>query len=402
MCSISPDAHIELGENRIASGGDVCRVCSGAQNSNPARSKSEKEQESMRISEVGEFGLIARIDKGCVNDPSTVVRGIGDDAAVLTVSPGRKLLVCSDMLVEDVHFMRGVAPWTCVGYKAVAVNLSDIAAMGAEPTSCVVSIAMPPSATVDSVDGIYAGMKYLLAKYGVNLVGGDIVESSIFAIDVTMLGEASEEEIKYRDGARPGDVLMVTGDLGASAAGLQLLKSGLDCRAWTADSIPSIEEPIEPEDHRTAVIRAHFLPVPRMRESRALAELGTGSVTAMIDVSDGLASEIGHLCDQSGTGAWIAADAVPISEPTRAVAREAGLDPLDWALFGGEDYELLFTVSRGCVGEVVEAFAAAGLSRVAAIGEVTEPSLGRWVVMPGGRRMELTPGGYAHFREGSR
>jgi thiamine-monophosphate kinase len=139
-----------------------------------------------------------------------------------------------------------------------------------------------------------------------------------------------------------------------------------------------------------------------MRESRALAELGTGSVTAMIDVSDGLASEIGHLCDQSGTGAWIAADAVPISEPTRAVAREAGLDPLDWALFGGEDYELLFTVSRGYVGEVVEAFAAAGLSGVAAIGEVTEPSLGRWVVMPGGRRMELTPGGYAHFREGSR
>lgn len=380
----------------------MCSVCFEAQDSNFAGLQSAKEQVLMRISDIGEFGLIARISEGCVNDPSAVVQGIGDDAAVLTVSPGRKLLVCSDMLVEDVHFIRGVAPWTHVGYKAVAVNLSDIAAMGGEPRNCVVSIALPPWAAVDSVDGIYEGVRHLIAKHGVNLVGGDTVESSIFAIDVTMLGEADEEEIKYRNGARPGDVIMVTGDLGTSAAGLHLLKSELDRKAWKADLIPKIQEPVDPDDHRTAVLRAHFLPIPRMQESRVLARLGRGLVTAMIDISDGLASEVGHICNESGTGAWIDLARVPISESCKAVAGEEHANPLDWALFGGEDYELLFTVSRGCMGDVEEAFKAAGLSKVTAIGEVTEVSLGRWIVMPGGERRELSPGGYAHFREGSR
>jgi thiamine-monophosphate kinase len=388
--------------NGYTCGRQLCSICFEAQEWNLAGLQSTKEQVFMRISDIGEFGLIDRIDKGCVNDPSAVAQGIGDDAAVLTVAPGRKLLVCSDMLVEDVHFIRGVAPWTHVGYKAVAVNLSDIAAMGGEPKNCVVSIALPPWATVDSVDGIYEGMKHLLAKHGVNLVGGDTVEASLFAIDVTMLGEADEEEIKYRNGARPGDVIMVTGDLGASAAGLHLLKSELDLKAWNADSTPRIEEPVDPEDHRTAVLRAHFLPVPRMKESQILARLGTGLVTAMIDVSDGLASEVGHICDESGTGAWIDSTRVPISESCRAVAGEARVDPLKWTLFGGDDYELLFTVSRGCVGDVEAAFEAVGLSKVTAIGEVTEASLGRWIVMPDGERMELAPGGYAHFREGSR
>lgn len=356
----------------------------------------------MEISKIGEFGLISRIDDGCVNDPSSVVQGIGDDAAVVRVSPGCMLLICTDMLVEDVHFIRCAVPWTHIGYKAVAVNLSDIAAMGGEPKHCVVSIALPPSERVENVDRLYEGMKCLLAKDRVNLVGGDMVESSILAISVTMVGQADEKKIKYRYGARPGDVVMVTGDLGASAAGLHLLEAELKSGTWTINSAPDMEEQPHQEDPRSTALRAHFLPVPRLEESRTLVGLGPGCVTAMIDVSDGLASEVGHICDRSGTGALIYSDLVPVSESARMIADEAGIDPLEWALFGGEDFELLFTVSKGYVRDVEDAFEAAGLCRVTAIGEITEPSLRRSIVIAGGERVDLARDGYVHFRQAFR
>ncbi|MFZ5924324.1 MAG: thiamine-phosphate kinase [Bacillota bacterium] len=350
----------------------------------------------MRISEIGEFGLIRLISEGCVIDPSSLEKGIGDDAAVLNVSPGYKLLVTSDMLVDGVHFISGVIPWPYLGYKAMAVNLSDIAAMGGEPKNCVVSLALPPFMTVENVVDLYRGMKEILSRYGVNLVGGDTVKSQTLTIDVTMLGEAPLEAIRYRHGARPGDVIMVTGNLGGSAAGLHILQSGLGGRDAVAEYSPEPELAFGSGPQSDA-LRAHFLPVPRICESRALVRLSC--VTAMIDISDGLASEIGHICDQSGTGAHVWSERVPISESTRVIARDAGVDPLEWALFGGEDYELLFTAPREWVSEIEMSFKSSGCCKVTAIGEITEPSAGRYISTPDGIRRRLVSGGYNHFRE---
>ncbi|MFZ5650914.1 MAG: thiamine-phosphate kinase [Bacillota bacterium] len=334
----------------------------------------------MNVSEIGEFGLIRRLAEGTVFSRGNVIKGIGDDAAVLSVSRGMLLLVSCDMLVDGVHFIRGkISPFQ-LGHKAVAVNLSDIAAMGGIPRHVLVSMALTPSITVEEVEEIYSGMKSLLSRWSVNLVGGDTVKSEVLTIDVTILGEAGPGQVLTRDGARPGDVVMVTGHLGDSAAGLEILMN------------EELFTQISGED-REVLLKAHLQPVPRLDQSRMLA--GMGCVTAMMDLSDGLGGDIRRICESSGVGADIFLERLPYSESAAMLADLAGKNAVDWALNGGEDYELLFTVSPGREDEVKASFAAEGLGPVTVVGVITEREAGVRLV---DRGAIITARGFDHFK----
>lgn len=340
----------------------------------------------MKLSDVGEFGLIKKLAEGTINNPSMVVEGIGDDTAVLCLGGRRNLLVTSDMLVDGVHFAYGKITPRQLGHKSIAVSLSDIAAMGGIPRHALVSIAISPGMTVEEIEEIYNGMKSILSRWSVNLVGGDTVRSPVLTIDVTVLGEAGPCGAILRNGARPGDVVMVTGTPGNSAAGLELL---LNPGNWREKLSPA---------HLELLLSAHLTPEPALDQSAVLSELGC--VTSMIDVSDGLASEINHICDRSGVGVEIFADKIPLSNPTVRAAELYGKDPIGWALYGGEDYSLLFTVVPDKADRVVENFAGRNLGPVSVIGSITGEGRGRKLIIPSGVEIDLKPAGFNHFREG--
>lgn len=336
----------------------------------------------MKLHDIGEFGLIERISSGTVNNPEGLVAGIGDDAAVLKTPGDKNLLVTCDMLVEGVHFLpKRITPYQ-LGRKALAVNLSDIAAMGGIPRHALVSIALPIGLALEYVDELYRGLKDIAQKTGVNVVGGDTVRAPILIIDVALLGEADPTTVVFRGGARPGDLIMVTGNLGASAAGLNLLLRDDEASLATAGEANKI------------VIKAHLEPVPRLAESRVIA--GIRSATAMIDISDGLASEVNHICRISCTGARIWADRLPILEATLRVAESIGKSPTSLALYGGEDYELLFTIHPNLAGDLKATVEKATGTPVTVVGEIMPPEFGICLVTDG-RLEELQAKGYNHF-----
>lgn len=333
----------------------------------------------MKLSVLGEFGLIDRLNRDLINHPEGVVRGVGDDAAVLRVDGGRELLFTTDMLVEEVHFSFRWAVPEQVGVKALAVNVSDIAAMGGLPAHAVVSLGVPERLTVEELDGLYLGLRRAARAYRVNLVGGDTVAvPDGLVINIALLGLVETGRAVYRSGARPGDLLYVTGSLGKSAAGLQL------CRH---------PEAAVPAEAAAFVLKAHLEPGARVRAGRLLAEAG---VTAMDDISDGLAGELGEICRASGTGCVIRAEAVPIDPRVRTVAGVFGADPLDWALRGGEDFELLFAVAPERARKVEEVMAQNG-EKCTRIG-VLLPAAEGMRMEKGGVGFPLTAGGYDHFR----
>jgi thiamine-monophosphate kinase len=272
------------------------------------------------VSDIGEFGLIARLRN------LDVVRGIGDDCAVVAPPAGRDLVMTADALVEGVHFRHEWTSWRDLGFKSMAVNLSDLAAMGAAPLGVLVCLGLRADAATASVMDFYEGAAELLAQHGVSVVGGDIVASpTATMVSVTAYGHVAAGEALRRRGARPGDAIWVTGTLGDSAAGLRLLREG-------GGDFP-------------ALVHRHTRPIPRIREGAALA--ASGGVHAMMDISDGLAGDLGHLCEESEVGALIDAAALPIGADVREAAAQYGWDPLDLALHGGEDYELLFATAPG-------------------------------------------------------
>lgn len=338
----------------------------------------------MRLSEIGEFGLIRRLAKNVARGPG-VIEGIGDDACVLDIGGDQVLLVTIDMLVEGTHFSRGISPRR-LGWKALAVGLSDIAAMGGMPGYFLVSLAIPQSVSVEYVDELYQGMLDLASRFGVSLVGGDTVRSDAIVIDVTVLGQASRADVLLRSGARPGDLMLVTGHLGDSAAGLELL-----LKPAALDVIPARDASCA-----DALIRAHTEPIPRVAESQAIVR--TGGATAMIDISDGLTSEIHHICERSSVGARIWAERVPVSVEARALARTLDKDPLSWALDGGEDYELLFTARPGMVEEICKAVKEATGTDVTVIGEVLPLGEGIALIHEDGTAERIDAGGFNHFK----
>src|SRR6266536_535091 len=288
-----------------------------------------RESTLTKIAELGEFGLIARLTAGLPPSPD-VITGVGDDAAILDIGSNDVLVATCDVQVEDTHFrLRGITPHD-IGRRALAVNLSDIAAMGARPRFALISLLVPPTLDVAVLDGIYAGLREEAAQFDVALVGGNIARNAErLIIDITLLGTGTRNKLLRRDTAKAGEAVMVTGSLGSAAAGLLVLED------------EQLAAKVAPEN-LVGVLAAQRTPTPRVAAGQWLAQ---HAVTTGIDVSDGLAADISHICEASGVGVQIEAESLPIQPETASVAALAGQDPQNLALFGGEDYELLFTVS---------------------------------------------------------
>ncbi len=346
-----------------------------------------------QLAALGEFGVIGLIRQQAAHRSPGTIRGIGDDAAVVAAPEGMRLLLTTDMLLEGVHFQRRWGGLRDLGRKTVAVNVSDIAAMGGRPLYALLGLAFPPDGTtLEELKALLAGMEEEAATYGVTLVGGDTCGSqSGLVLSVTLVGAAPLGPLPVRSGARPGDSLWVTGMLGGSAAGLAALEMGL-CPAaeWPADLRRPGWLDVEEESAIQAAIRAHLTPVPRLKAGQALV----GCATAMIDVSDGVASDVLHLCEESGVAARVSAEQIPLHPGAVVMARLTGRDVLDLALRGGEDYELLFTAATDPRPLVAEA---APDLRVTRIGEMLA-GLPLPRLMQSGGREEPLIGGFDHLR----
>jgi thiamine-monophosphate kinase len=335
----------------------------------------------MRITEIGEFGLIDRVAAGLPAPGEGVVVGIGDDAAVFRISEGTHLLTTCDIQVEGVHFLKDKIAPRQLGRKAVAINLSDIASMGGIPRYLTVSLALPKETTVEYVDGLYEGIRQECQASGVYVVGGNMAHSPAIVVDTFVVGEVEPERVLLRSGARVGDRVLVTGTPGDSGGGLALLLS---------------PEATCEEAHRQRVLEAHLTPKARLKEGRVIAL--SGLATAMIDVSDGVVSDIGHICEMSHVGARLWAASLPISEATHAVARATGREALELALRGGEDYELLFTAPAERADELAHLVQRETGTPVTVIGEVAPESEGITLLHADGTRTAVRGGGWNHFR----
>jgi thiamine-monophosphate kinase len=334
----------------------------------------------MLISELGEFALIDRVQSIIATQRPDIVVGVGDDAAVLADTEDEFRLATIDSQVEEVHFMRQYVSAHQLGRRALAINLSDIAAMGGRPQYALVSLALSSDTQVAWVEELYRGMREEADRYGVALVGGNMARSPGGAVvDVCVLGRVRREHLLLRSGARPGDRVLVTGQLGKAAAGLKLLlEPGLSIGA----------------DARAALLARALTPTPRLPEAAAIASLGRA--TAMLDLSDGLSSDIGHICERSRVGVRIRAEALPISAAVRNVAKLTSTPAWDMALGGGEDYELCFTAPPEAVEELVAAVREKGTTATV-VGEILPAEQGRRLVPPDGQEVRLEPSGWQHF-----
>ncbi len=290
------------------------------------------------LSSLGEFGLIKHLTQFIEIKNESTLKGIGDDAAVIDYK-GKQTVISTDMLVEGVHFDLSYVPLKHLGYKAVSVNLSDIYAMNASPKQITVSLAISSRFSVEAMEELYAGMMLACHKHKVDIIGGDTTSSkSGLIISITAIGEAKLEDIVYRDTAKDGDLLCVTGDLGGAYVGLQLLEREKQIFMES----PNVQPDLEGNDY---IIERQLKPEARKDIPVLLQKLEV-KPTAMIDISDGLASEILHLCTGSETGCNLFEEKIPIDPATYNMAREFNLDPTVCALNGGEDYELLFTIDQ--------------------------------------------------------
>ena len=291
----------------------------------------------MEISQLGEFGLIDRLTENLPKLNESTLRGVGDDAAVMHYESKNDVLVTTDLLLENVHFDLTYVPLKHLGYKSAVVNFSDIYAMNGYPRQITVSLGISRRFTIEHIEELYAGIRLACEAYGVDLVGGDTSASNQgLVISITCLGEAQRDKIVYRDGARPTDLICVSGNLGAAYMGLQLLEREKVASAGRKDFVPDfsgkeylIERQLKPEARRDII--------------EELASAGI-KPTSMMDISDGLSSELIHICKQSDTGCRVYEDRIPIDYQTAVMAEELNMNLVTAALNGGEDYELLFTV----------------------------------------------------------
>jgi thiamine-monophosphate kinase len=328
---------------------------------------------------LGEFALIERFRALVPASGAGVLTGIGDDTAVLRVRDGAALLATCDVQVEGVHFTREHCAPADVGWRALAVNLSDIAAMGGTPRYALVSLLIPPSVAAAALEELYRGLADLARRHGVTVVGGNVSGTpGPLAVDITVLGEV--EQAARRGGARPGDGIWMTGHAGKAAAGRFL-------RGHPDAAVPG----------REALEAAYCRPVPRISAGRVLGALArSGVVTAMIDTSDGTAGDLLHLAEASRVGVRLDARRLPAPRGLAEAARAAGVDPDEWLLGGGEDYELLFTAAPSFGQQAGETAAAAGIG-LTRIGEVLAEGDGRTVLTAAGEVRPLRPAGWDHL-----
>lgn len=317
----------------------------------------------MKLSKIGEFGLIRRIERLCRRNPEGLISGIGDDAAVIKGIQGFTLIT-SDMLIEGVHFDLKYTTFYQLGYKTLAVNMSDIFAMGGKPRFFLINIGIPKGFDSGDVEKIYRGMAELTDRHDITIIGGDTTSTARggLLLSGTLIGET--KRAITRSGAMPGDGIFVTGTLGDSAMGLELLRME-----------KKIHLPVKPQT--SYLIKRHLTPEPYPLKR-------TNDVTSMIDISDGLLIDLSHICDESGVGAVIYKDKIPLSDELVSVAKAMNKDPFRFALAGGEDYVLLFTASSRTKKGATK------------IGEVIKK--GRFIIDEKGRKTHFKAEGYEHFR----
>lgn len=298
----------------------------------------DKNQQRTPLSELGEFGLIDRLTKDFKITQSTTIKGIGDDAAVLDFKE-KQVVVTTDLLVEGVHFDLSYMPLKHLGYKAVIVNLSDVCAMNAIPTQITVSIAVSNRFPLEALEELYSGIQTAAKIYNIDVIGGDTTSStSGLLISVTALGIANKKELVYRSGAKPNDLLVVSGDLGGAYLGLQVLEREKQVFKVNPKNQPDL-------DAYTYIIERQLKPEARKDIVKLLKDLNV-KPTSMIDISDGLSSEIIHLCKQSKVGCDLYENKIPLDPQVISTCEEFDIDSTTVALNGGEDYELLFTISQ--------------------------------------------------------
>ncbi|WP_298262633.1 thiamine-phosphate kinase [uncultured Lutibacter sp.] len=340
----------------------------------------DKNQSRTSLSELGEFGLIKHLTQNFKVQQATTVKGVGDDAAVVEVKD-KQVLVTTDLLVEGVHFDLSYMPLKHLGYKAVMVNLSDVYAMNGNASQITVSIAVSNRFPLEAIEELYEGIYLACKTYNVDLVGGDTTSSTKgLLISITAIGEAKAENIVYRNTAKPNDLLVVTGDLGAAYLGLQVLEREKQVFEVNPNSQPDltdysylVERQLKPEARKDIVKLLHDLKV---------------KPTSMIDISDGLSSEILHICDQSKVGCNLYEEKIPLDPQVISTCEEFDLNSTTIALSGGEDYELLFTISQDDFSKIK------GNPHLTVIGHIIDESQGANLITRAGQQVKLTAQGW--------
>lgn len=332
------------------------------------------------ISKYGEFGLIKHLTEKFQIVNSSTLKGVGDDAAVLDYKD-KQILVTTDLLLEGVHFDLVYVPLKHLGYKSAVVNFSDIYAMNGQPKQITVSLGVSKRFSVEDMEELYAGIKLACDHYGVDLIGGDTSASmNGLTISITCIGEGEKDKIVYRSGAQPNDLICVSGDLGSAYMGLQLLEREKVVFNANSEAQPDFEG-------KDYILQRQLKPEARKDVIKALAEKGI-IPTAMMDVSDGLSSELIHICSQSNTGCRVYEDKIPINYQAAVMAEELNMNIVTCALNGGEDYELVFTVSMEDYDKIVQ------LENIGIVGHITKSELGLNLVGRQGEEIELKAQGW--------
>ncbi len=344
-----------------------------------------KEQNKTSLKSLGEFGLIDHLTKHFDIKHSSTLKGIGDDCAVISAE-GKELVVTTDLLIEGVHFDLSYMPLKHLGYKSVMVNLSDVYAMNADAKQITVSIAVSNRFPLEALEELYAGIQLACKTYNVDLIGGDTTSSTKgMLISITAIGSAKKEDIVYRNGAKPTDLIVVTGDLGGAYLGLQVLEREKQVFQVNPNNQPDL-------DAYTYIIERQLKPEARKDIPKLLKDLGV-KPTAMIDISDGLSSELFHICNQSKTGCKVYENKFPLDPQVISTCEEFDIDSTMVALSGGEDYELLFTIPISDFDKIK------GNPNLTVIGHITEQSQGLKLVTRADEDIDLKAQGWNSFKE---
>lgn len=338
------------------------------------------------LQELGEFGLIDRLTENIAPIQPSTIKGVGDDAAVIASDAEKVKLLTTDLLIENIHFDLMYVPLKHLGYKAVAVNLSDVYAMNGTPQQITVSMALSNRFSLEAVEELYAGIRLACQRYNVDLVGGDTSSSRTgLFLSVTALGEAEKEEVVYRNGAEENDLIFVSGDLGSAYIGLLLLER----EKLVFQANPEMQPDFDGVDY---LLERQLKPEPRRDIIEMLRELNI-KPTSMIDISDGLASELHHICSQSNKGCSIYEEKLPIDPLTYQQAAELSIDPTTAAMNGGEDYELLFTIRQNDYEKLKERL------EVTPIGFITDAASGLQLISKQGVVYPIKAQGWRHFNQ---
>ncbi len=323
----------------------------------------------MKSKNLSEFSLIDRIAKK-FEYKNDVLKGIGDDTAVIKLNKNKYLLYTCDSLVSGIHFSEKYSVPYQIGRKAAAVNISDIAAMGGQPNHCLVSLFLPKGTTKKFIDELYQGLTEECRLYDIDIVGGNIAKSNQFIIDLFLVGEVFPQNLLLRSGAKVGDLVLVTGNLGDSAAGLKLLQN------------PQLNIP---ERDKKRLISRHLTPIPRIKEAMLISK--SKKATSMIDISDGLSSDLLHICQASQVSVKLFVDKIPVSDSVK----------IDLALNGGEDYELCFTMPAKYASDFSHKLEKETTTKVTIVGEIIPQIQGRWLINSTGKKFPLKAKGWDHF-----